>query len=363
MSKCFILGAGFSKAVANLPLMSELTKKFWEVLENEKTLGHRNRVILGERIKNYFWDLEKEFFVNPCVDVKNGEKWHSCNYEKNLEQIISFIDLNLSGEINATLVTKNGKTQSFSKRNLFWNYTDLDELRLCIQTYIYLALIEPKINKNLLKLFINHLSKGDNIITFNYDLVLERALYEDNYWHPKDGYGIIFNNFPAITKQDNLKSIIHIYKLHGSLNWQSDTILGLDKYNNIKINSFYDDNTPIFPGYLQDEKNNPFIYEGKHSGIWILPSFIKQFDIPQLLQIWEKAGQAINNADEIIVIGYSLPKEDSAAGLLLGTNQISDKKLIIIDPNEDELFGRYLSITRNPEPITFKSLEEYLKNF
>ena len=42
MSKCFILGAGFSKAVANLPLMSELTKRFWEVLESEKILEHKN---------------------------------------------------------------------------------------------------------------------------------------------------------------------------------------------------------------------------------------------------------------------------------------------------------------------------------
>jgi len=38
----------------------------------------------------------------------------------------------------------------------------------------------------------------------------------------------------------------------------------------------------------------------------MLPSFIKQFDTSQLLEIWGKAAYAINNAEEIIIIGYSL---------------------------------------------------------
>ena len=83
MRKCFVLGAGFSKAVAKLPLTRELTKKFWDVLEKEKELGHNNRVFWGESMKKY---VEK--YVDPLE-------------QENLGAILSFIDINLSSPINS----------------------------------------------------------------------------------------------------------------------------------------------------------------------------------------------------------------------------------------------------------------------
>ncbi len=100
MRKCFVLGAGFSKAVANLPLTCELTKKFWDVFEKEKGLGHNNRVFWGESIKKYFDFLEQE----------------------NFEAILSFIDINLSGEIRARIISENGEKSDYTKSQLFSNY-------------------------------------------------------------------------------------------------------------------------------------------------------------------------------------------------------------------------------------------------
>ncbi len=137
-----------------------------------------------------------------------------------------------------------------------------------------------------------------------------------------------------------MKSKVHIYKLHGSLNWEPD-------YGDQIRLSFFSD----------DQKLTP--YEGKCPASWIMPSFIKNFSVP-LLDVWQKACHALNIADEIIVIGYSLPKEDSAACLLLGTNQIEDKKLIIVDPDANDLQENYKAITKNQNPELFCSLDDYL---
>ena len=47
MGRCYILGAGFSKAVANLPVMKEMVSTFTHIRERERKLGHNNRVLWG----------------------------------------------------------------------------------------------------------------------------------------------------------------------------------------------------------------------------------------------------------------------------------------------------------------------------
>jgi hypothetical protein len=353
MNKCYILGAGFSRAMANLPIMKDLTKKFWEIKNQEERQNHRNRVLWGNRISEYFDYLENEFFRKPCIDSEKGEHYENCNFRENLESIVSFIDLNLSGEINARIIDKNGKKSSFSKPSLFGNYTDLDELSSCIRTYIYLSLIDATVDSNLMNSFLQHLSDHDTIVSFNYDLIMDYALYELGIWHPKDGYGINFKQFPQLSFDfKNRKSQVHIYKLHGSLNWDID----------LKLRLFYDNQRPIFPGYLADEKSPSPIYQGKHCGLWIMPSFIKQFTVPEILNVWQQALNALRAAEEIIVIGYSLPKEDSAACLLLRAADSSRKRLSIVDPNSAALKAKYRTITGNLNPRTFASIEEYVES-
>ena len=101
MGRCYILGAGFSRAVSNLPVMKDLTKTFWDIRSREAQCGHRNRVSWGDRIQNYLLYLEAEFFEKPCIGTENGQTYEECNFQENLEALISFIDLNASGQIKA----------------------------------------------------------------------------------------------------------------------------------------------------------------------------------------------------------------------------------------------------------------------
>lgn len=351
MTTSYILGAGFSNAVADLPVTKDWTQRFWEILDQEAKAGHKNRVRWGTHIREYLDYLEREFFTKPLVNVEGGQRYTECNFQENLEALISFIDLNMSGEITARLIDKDGKRSSISKRTLFWNFTDLDQLRHEIQAYIFLTLIEPKTNDEIVSSFVRRIAPNDNLITFNYDLIVERALYDQGMWKPKDGYGIEFKNFPPVSDAHNSESRIQIYKLHGSLNWEED----------LRLRFFYDNQEPIFPGYLREDSKRPK-YQGGHSGLWMLPSFVKQFAEPELLHIWRYAFAAIEQSQEVVVIGYSLPKEDSAACLLFGTTDIASKRLTIVDRNADALLERYESITRNKGIEKFDSLTNFLND-
>jgi hypothetical protein len=350
--RCYVLGAGFSKAVADLPLMKKLVSKFKDIREHEKKLDHNLRVRWGDRLLSYIDYLENEFFRKPCIDIKNGETYRNCNFKENLEALVSFIDLNLSGHIHATRVDKTGKTSDYTKRCLFWNYADLDELRRCIQTYLYLALIGPSVETPLLRSFIEQLDQGDTLITFNYDLVVETALYSRRLWNPSDGYGLEFNTSRKVSASNQFQTQIALYKLHGSLNWKSTS----------ELEYFYvNDGTPVFPGYLADERQPSRQYEGKHAGRWVMPSFSKDYSVPGLLTVWTKALDAVRRAEEVIIVGYSLPEADSAAGLLFGTTGISAKSVALIDPQAKSLCQRYGLITGNKGIKSYAGLSEYLE--
>jgi hypothetical protein len=57
------------------------------------------------------------------------------------------------------------------------------------------------------------LRPGDSVITFNYDLGVERALRAAGLWDIKRGYG-----FPIV---DGERSHVEVLKLHGSTNWRA----------------------------------------------------------------------------------------------------------------------------------------------
>jgi hypothetical protein len=357
VARCFLLGAGFSNAVADLPVMRQLAAEFCRIRDREIALGRENRAFWGKQILQFFDELEDEFFSKPCVNVEAGESYERCTFRENFESVVSFIDLNLSGEFKAEIIRGENRLD-FSKDVLFWNRMDLKNLRVWIQTYLYLALIEPVEESPLLLSFISHMLPGDTIVTFNYDLIVERALFRRKQWSPKDGYGIQFNNTPPINEPD-FSTIFPLHKIHGSLNWE-----GPDMFQpRLELEFFYDDGSPIFPGCLTNEKpRRDQSYQGGHSGCWLMPSFVKQFAVPELLQVWQNAFEALRKADEVVAVGYSLPSEDSAACLLFGTSGICQKRLTLVNWSAENLVERYAKVTGCSENkiLTYSKVDDYL---
>ena len=74
--------------------------------------------------------------------------------------------------------------------------------------------LDRELTLSALKSWTDLLKPGDTIISFNWDLLHESALWRAGKWHFADGYG-----FPARDAPKDTRSPTKVLKLHGSVNW------------------------------------------------------------------------------------------------------------------------------------------------
>ena len=354
MQRVLVLGAGFSKAIAGLPVTYQMLDAFKEVQKKEEEKGHDNRVEQGNRIFAFWHSLTEKYLTRPRM---KDDRLLESNIQTSFESILTFIDLNISSEISARFEDSDEK-YSFSKRYMFWNGNNLHQIRLDLETYLYLVLISPQTNQELLETFgRKFVSPDTTIITFNYDLVIDQYLFHNHVWFPHDGYGFEAR-VPPTTVDDGITSEIKLLKLHGSLNWKKDYFMGSFDF------SWWDDEGRIFfPNYIDNLKPPLVVYQGSHGGAqaWMLPSWIKQVEIKEYMNVWQQAAFALDRADEVILVGYSLPEQDSAAVALFNGIDYSGKQFILIDPRANEYKDKICRVVKtNDLHLIGKKLEDYL---
>ena len=171
----------------------------------------------------------------------------------------------------------------------------------------------------------DHIHEGDTIITFNYDLGVERALRSAGHWEIDDGYGFRIKN----TQQS---SAVPVLKLHGSTNWRGLLFGGSPGFG-VACDSLGSRPVLFFRPDLEylgyQEFKDPLC--GHLSGVatisaLIMPSLNKTFHHqttfgnewePFWDHLWQHAKNALEAADDIVIIGYSLPCADKRARELL----------------------------------------------
>ena len=154
---------------------------------------------------------------------------------------------------------------------------------------------------------LSKLDRGDTILTFNYDLLIEESFGPSPVWTPREGYG---DNVHGITNAwckrwfkakgipNNRRAKISLLKLHGSVNWS------LYKTNHIRL------------------KDRPFVVRMRGSSpmpetVSILaPGWNKRIDKNPYRQLWREARLKLERCKTIIIIGYSLPEADLLAKAL-----------------------------------------------
>jgi len=211
-----------------------------------------------------------------------------------------------------------------------------------------------------------NLAPGDVVIDFNWDTLVDRALYANDRWFPDTGYGI---GFDAImdgewrVPNNGRASDWDLLKLHGSINWLIsypglDPSTGLE-LSHLPLDRYHDkfcyvaiDGQPHFgcrevlmnplvppkrdDGYMSITANmiidpdtiryrpeirtfgdyTPF---AKLASLIIPPSHRKNYDLPGQVfeQLWPKALRSLIEADELFVCGYRLPETDERPRRLL----------------------------------------------
>lgn len=186
---------------------------------------------------------------------------------------------------------------------------------------------------------VANLKDGDIVITTNWDTAVERTLMEQGKWQPGDGYF-----FPVDIEcdqqwnpqplPDDLKkpSKVKVLKLHGSVGWFS-------RNNNHGIYLRYENYLQYLSPQRQGIRDKNDTRIGSHTNfIFVVPSYLKKLENLIIQSIWDQAAQAIISADQIIVVGYSLPPADIAVRVLLNPlrRRISRNSVIVkvVDPNK-----------------------------
>jgi hypothetical protein len=253
---------------------------------------------------------------------------------------------------------------------------DLYGTRLQASTFIGHVLLELT-NGALSPLHVQlarNLTNQDTIISFNYDLLMDYALENTGKWWPYSGYRIPFKaiidgdkQLPAIVTTD--PGIAYL-KLHGSLNW----LYGINPYRILF-------NTPVPFGQdifllrkiIHEIISGPMDIAGKHEytegniyydlhSLIVAPRKDKQYaSFPKVLNsLWDIASKAISKANEVIIIGYSIPESDTKSRELIQTAQTNKPSFIVVDKNPAQVSER-LEILIGCRPYkNYNSFQDYL---
>jgi hypothetical protein len=195
------------------------------------------------------------------------------------------------------------------------------------------------------------------IITFNYDMALDLALYFNN---TLVRYGL---------QQGERPDAIPLLKLHGSLNWAR--CAGC---------------TEVVPWYLSDyfsryrwslDQDRRFVWlpiasnfktlrHGEHTvqnePMIVPPTWNKAHHHQEISRVWSFAARELSEAENIVVIGYSLPQSDMFFRLLYALGTVASAPLDrfwVVNPDASgEVKNRFQAILGPGAAARFQYLEK-----
>jgi len=190
---------------------------------------------------------------------------------------------------------------------------------------------------------------GDCIITFNYDVSLERELKSACKFEVGDGYGFTIESFPN-------SSPTKILKLHGSTSWLALAFTGVK--SNAQGQAFVWEGGNIL-GERPVIERGEFSFLG-YSGLFdpafpngdgsalpvmIMPTRSKEFFFALgnrteynnfWCGLWQRAEKALRAADRIVICGYSMPEADERARELLLHSAKKDAEVVVASGDDTQ---------------------------
>lgn len=221
-----------------------------------------------------------------------------------------------------------------------------------------------------LKRFGALLEPGDIVITFNYDSTIERVLLDLGKWAVSDGYGtrLVFqqNNFDT-TPVTFLPSDVKILHLHGAVGWYTKPVFSPGFDLSVEVGGPIPRNALSAAPLETEIALDPLLLQGlgiyyvdaslprrppDEYQIMLHPSFLKEYGGADrrnriFNRLWRMALDALRNAEEVTIIGYSLPPADSAAWTLLHTG-CDRERTVVVNPSKADLMNRYSDLLKLP---------------
>lgn len=307
----YVLGAGFSRA-AGLPLATEL----WDEV-CDRGLGMTGR---ASKFKN---DLD------DFIEFKSRCDREALTYETiNFEEFLGFLD------IEHFLGLRGSETWSDHG----------NEGQIVVKTLIGQILSELTPHKDQIPQlyidFVRRLRPGDTIITFNYDILLERALEQAGvrYRLFRDRYKNVRRHSAEIDLDIDLADVV-VLKMHGSIDWfdklpflnrieqsRADGLSGFVPSDSIFNPDIPNTLTKVVEGPRFDddplrEMYRLFDIERFYADppwflqvpVLISPSTSKVVYAHQVGDFWRGLRYEGAGSCRLVIIGYSLPRHDDYA--------------------------------------------------
>lgn len=210
---------------------------------------------------------------------------------------------------------------------------------------------------------------GDSIITTNYDILFDKALYElvfkEKYFLTDLFLGSDFRDpFSDDDAMVDPGKTIDLLKLHGSLNW-----LYCPRCQRMYVTSFT--NSVLYLVKRKSKKPDPditcFCGFFPLDGLIVAPSAYQDITNPHLKSIWMNAYHVLENANEWHFAGYSLPGEDLAVRALLHRakesrrHQKKPTSVVVINTNK-ECLQTFKEFFRNDVKLINDNFKNYAQS-
>jgi hypothetical protein len=223
-----------------------------------------------------------------------------------------------------------------------------------------------------LRALVERMRPDDVVITFNYDATLERVLLEQKKWSFKNGYGfeLVFQKSrDDETFVPHLNSPVIVLHLHGATGWYWRPLFApnysVPPGGGGAVPREALGAAPLGTGISLDPKflTALGIYNvdaclpdtlpvASERHVMLHPSFLKDYETDEsgtrvFAKLWQKAAQALREAEHTFIIGYSLPRADVATLTLLLTT-LRRGTVTVVNPNGGVLvrLGRLFSNNR-----------------
>lgn len=292
MKKVFVLGAGFSRSYSDaMPILASFKSKLIEV----------------KRDSRKYPELSK--FADKYYNLSNGS-----DDFRNIEYLATVI---LSKTI---FISHEEQVQYIQLKH---------EILKFIQDTISDASEMTEENSKKLTDFLFNVRKCQaTLISFNYDLLIEKAVKKSAKTIHIDFAGL--SEYPSHNPRFHNSTPIEYIKLHGSLNWYK--IKGADStsLDSVRIVN------PFDPFYGIHKNDVPVYIPMTHAKDAFLTGSLYN-------TLWARAMVKLSSASEIYFIGYGFPRTDSNHFVTFLDLKDKIKAIVVYDQNEEadlkKIFG------------------------
>lgn len=320
MKTVFILGAGASRAAGG-PLM-------FDFIEIAARVLRRGEAGWATEFFEASLDARRKLqsaYVKSTIDLDNIENLFATYEMANLIGRLSSL-----GESEAEKLPRNLRYLIMRTLEQSILYPINGEDAIVPSPYPYDAFVE------LLNLLQNDKESAPvAVINFNYDLCLDYALLTHGY---EADYGL------SGKLLKNKRAIPH-YKVHGSLNWFRNQQVGRiepQRLRKLNMSTYWKrlgvDKPVERPIDTMELIGGPDQWGANlhPEPIIVPPTWNKGWYQEQLKSVWRCASQAISTAENVFVIGYSLPQSDQFFRAFWSLSSISEyvvERFWLYDPS------------------------------